>query len=185
MKKCRRCNKPATLHITEIKEGEARALHLCETCAQEYLSTVDAGSSPDEDIDPLALPLAKDNTEEEDLVCPKCQMSFSKFRSKGRLGCPHDYEVFRERLLPLLESIHGETQHLGKCPQHRPEISLRQHELVRLKTELKSAIDREDYEEAARLRDAILVVETPATPQQSEAGDDDTALFDHGDSTDE
>ncbi len=32
MKKCRQCSKPATLHITEVRKGEATEIHLCETC---------------------------------------------------------------------------------------------------------------------------------------------------------
>ena len=48
MKKCRRCTKPATMHITEIREGQAQSLHLCETCAQEYLNSVEVGGSSEE-----------------------------------------------------------------------------------------------------------------------------------------
>jgi hypothetical protein len=51
MKKCRRCSKPATLHITEIRKGEVQQLHLCENCAQKYL----AQSNPDADDEPLTL----------------------------------------------------------------------------------------------------------------------------------
>lgn len=155
MKKCRRCTKPATLHITEIKSGQARSLHLCENCAKEYLDSVTPGTSPDEETSGGEGGFEESEAESQEVACEQCGMTFKKFRSQGRLGCAHDYEVFREKLVPLLESIHGERQHIGKCPQQRPQATRRHQELARLRSELKSAVEAEDYETAARLRDAI------------------------------
>ncbi|MEZ6064319.1 MAG: UvrB/UvrC motif-containing protein [Planctomycetaceae bacterium] len=160
MKKCRRCHKPATLHITEIKEGEIRALHLCEVCAQDYLSNVEAGDVNAEEPDKLPGGFEAESKAEQDESCPHCGITYKQFRSRGRLGCPHDYDVFRERLGPLLESIHGERQHIGKSPQSRPSVSRRQHELVRLRGALKGAVEAEDYEQAAQLRDEIRQLES-------------------------
>ncbi len=165
MKKCLRCTKQATLHITELKNGKSLSLHLCETCAQDYLSTVEVGGVPDEFTQPISMgnlpappsshpPIS--NTKE----CPKCGITFKQFRSQGRLGCPHDYVEFYDDLLPLIESIHGETQHVGKIPPKAPDSSRRQLELIRLKNELKVAIDDEKYELAAQLRDQIKTQES-------------------------
>lgn len=164
MKKCLRCTKQATLHITELKGGKSISLHLCETCAQEYLNTVEVGGIPEEygsAYAPSAPEEDLDDTPAESgaKACPYCGITFKQFRSQGRLGCPRDYEVFHDELLPLLESIHGETQHVGKFPPKVSENSRRQHELIRLKNELKSAVDEEQYEIAARVRDQILEIE--------------------------
>lgn len=164
VKKCLRCTKQATLHITELKAGKSISLHLCETCAQEYLSTVEVGGIPEEYGNTYS-PSEKEGSLEEEASetgarsCPYCGITFKQFRSQGRLGCPRDYEVFHEELLPLLESIHGETQHVGKFPPKVSENSRRQHELIRLKNELKSAVDDEQYERAAQVRDQIQVIE--------------------------
>ena len=159
MKKCRRCTKPATLHITEIKQGQVRALHLCESCAQDYLANVDSAKSDEEELE--GAEGSEEGAESQlETICPKCGIRFKKFRSQGRLGCAHDYELFRDRLEPLLESIHGERQHIGKCPRQRPDASRRQHDLARLRSELKAAVDAEDYERAAQIRDAIRQHET-------------------------
>ena len=109
MKKCQQCSKPATLHITEVMEGEGTALHLCETCAQDYLNTVQAGESPEwpdwldsedddePDIDDSLEAALSDVDEElpaEELreadaqKCPNCGITFTEFRKVGRLGCP-------------------------------------------------------------------------------------------------
>ncbi len=170
MKKCRRCTKPAVLHITEIRNGEAQALHLCEGCAKDYLSTVAPGTPGDESAAEAGFGHApEDESDDRDaLACPHCGITFKQFRSQGRLGCPQDYVVFREELLPLLESIHSETQHVGKVPRHAPGISRTQFDLIRLRGDLKAAVQNEQYEEAARLRDRIQQLETEA--KQESAG---------------
>ena len=163
MKKCLRCTKQATLHITELKGGKSLSLHLCENCAQEYLSTVEVGGIHDEFADPLSIGSAigdDDDLEETGShACPQCGMTFKQFRSHGRLGCPQDYQEFHDELLPLLESIHGETQHVGKFPPKVSDSSRRQYELIRMRNELKTAVDDEQYEHAARLRDQIQTLE--------------------------
>jgi len=175
--KCSRCSKPATLHITEIRHGTVQAVHLCESCAQEYLSNSSMTESP-EPSDQLAAQLSQLDEEElqeyEDLVCPNCGMTFREFRQQGRLGCPHDYVAFEDELMPLLENIHGETQHVGKVPKRAPHASKRQYELIRLRNQLKSAVDDEQYEEAARLRDEIqsLEAEMSTTGNQGDAGEE-------------
>lgn len=171
MKKCRRCTKPAVLHITEIRNGEAQALHLCEGCAKDYLSTVAPGTPSDDSSAEAGFgPGADEEADDRDAqACPHCGITFKQFRSQGRLGCPHDYVVFREELLPLLESIHSETQHVGKVPRHAPGISRTQFDLIRMRGDLKSAVQNEQYEEAARLRDRIQQLETEARQESSES----------------
>ena len=121
MKKCSRCSKPAILHITEIEQSEVQELHLCESCAQEYLSSSEPSPSTESFPEKLAEFASEHEMDELDqLVCPNCGITFREFRSQGRLGCPHDYIAFQRELIPLLENIHGETQHAGKFPKRAP-----------------------------------------------------------------
>jgi len=152
--KCNKCTKAATLHITEvISEEQFDELHLCEECAHKYLyeppgnkPSVKTGSSEQAGED-SGLP----NRE-----CSNCGIKFVEFRNSGRLGCPHDYEEFREELLPLLESIHGDpAKHTGKTPRRLPQTKQTQSELVQLRKQLLQAVNCENYEEAAQLRDRI------------------------------
>ncbi|MDA0283917.1 MAG: UvrB/UvrC motif-containing protein [Planctomycetota bacterium] len=161
MKKCRRCSKPATLHITELRQGEATEIHLCETCAKDYLSQAEEQSTPQADFEFEQLDEGEDHevSDIDDRVCPNCGITFREFRTQGRLGCPHDYVEFESDLIPLIENIHGETQHCGKLPRRAPDSSRRQHQLIRLRSELKLAVEEEDYERAAKLRDEIQEVE--------------------------
>lgn len=168
MKKCGRCSKPAVLHITELRNGEVQALHLCEKCAKDYLSQ--APSGPQDESPVGGDSEAADELDELDQrVCPSCGITFKEFRAQGRLGCPHDYIAFEDELLPLLENIHGETEHCGKIPKRAPDSSQQQFRLIKLRSELRSAIDEERYEDAARIRDEIRQVEVKTAEQEPSA----------------
>ena len=153
--KCQKCANAATLHITEILgEDQIEELHLCEGCAHKHLyepqqkstgiKTAPAGTGEDVD-EPAVL----------NRQCEVCGIKFVDFRNTGRLGCPHDYQEFRDELLPLLENIHGETRHAGKTPRRLPQSRQTQTELIQLRKQLQQAVSKEAYEEAARLRDSI------------------------------
>jgi protein arginine kinase activator len=159
--KCQKCSKPATIHITEIIKGSPKEFHLCEEHARQQLSS----EEPDKAANPTSKAMAKlasrrrDTSELDKQTCPVCGISFLEFRNAGRLGCPHDYEAFGEELMPLLENIHGETQHGGKVPKRMPPDRRRRSELVQLRQALRQAVADENYEEAARLRDQIQKME--------------------------
>jgi protein arginine kinase activator len=170
MKKCRRCAKPATLHITEIRNGQATAVHLCDTCAREYLD-----KTPDSDAPTGALDIASKfdelmaDTSESPTVCPNCGISFNEFRECGRFGCSHDYSEFMAELLPLLENIHEEGRHTGKKPRSMVVGTQEQGRLIQLRGAQRSAIEAEDYETAARLRDEIASLEATLRNESDEA----------------
>lgn len=161
MKKCLQCSKPAVLHITEIRNSEARAIHLCEHCAQDYLAAPDDSADVPEDIvDKIGKLTQDDDLDEMDgLECENCGVTFSEFRSKGRLSCPQCYLSFGAELISLLENIHGETEHTGKCPRRNPGSNEQHYKLIKLRNELRTAVEEEDYESAAALRDEIQALE--------------------------
>jgi protein arginine kinase activator len=156
--KCQKCTKAATLHITEIvSEDQVEEMHLCEECAHKYLY------EPQQKQAAKSSSFSQSEEVEEHAVlnreCEVCGIKFVDFRNTGRLGCPHDYEEFREELTPLLENIHGETRHCGKTPRRLPQSKQTQSELVQLRKQLMSAVHKEAYEEAAKIRDRIRQLE--------------------------
>jgi protein arginine kinase activator len=157
--KCQKCHNAATLHITEVLGDEQfEELHLCEQCANKHLCE----PQPKSHGKPSFAESVTESDEGGPLGqhdCPLCGIKFVEFRNSGRLGCPHDYDEFREELLPLLESIHGETKHCGKSPRRLPQNKQTQSELIQLRNRLKQAVTKEDYEEAAKLRDRIRQLE--------------------------
>jgi protein arginine kinase activator len=163
--RCEKCPKPATFHITDIVEkGKHREFHFCDEHARQHLAPADEAS--EQPISELAKKLIvsgqgplREPSPADKQVCPICQITFLEFRNSGRLGCPYDYEVFRDELMPLLENIHGETRHSGKVPRRAPRNTQQQTTLIQLRNELKRAVAAEDYETAARLRDQIKGIE--------------------------
>src|SRR5207253_1286118 len=89
------------------------------------------------------------------LTCPSCGIKYMEFKAEGRLGCPQDYEVFRAALAPLLQRIHRSLRHVGKVPVRAVHDAGRQAELRDLRQQLRRAVEAEQYETAARLRDQI------------------------------
>src|SRR5437773_569677 len=99
--KCQKCTKAATLHITEVvSEDQFEELHLCEECANKYLYEPQQKGAPKGGESGTA-----DEGEEGSALnqraCPICGIKFVEFRNTGRLGCPHDYQEFRDELVPL------------------------------------------------------------------------------------
>jgi protein arginine kinase activator len=163
--KCQKCAKPATFHITDILEkGVHREFHFCDEHARQHLAPPDETSEPP--ISELAKKLIvsapgtlREPSPADKQVCPICQITFLEFKNSGKLGCPYDYEVFRDELMPLLENIHGEPRHSGKVPKRAPRNTQQQTTLIQLRNELKRAVAAEEYETAARLRDKIKGIE--------------------------
>jgi protein arginine kinase activator len=153
---CQRCQDPATVHLTETVDGRRREVHLCATCAEKagVLPPEPAAAPPGFDAVVQGLIVAHVGElvgELAGLTCPLCGLKFMEYRAGGRLGCPHDYEVFARGLLPLVQRAHGATRHVGKAARPRPAAAAR----LGLRLRLRSAVAREDYEEAARLRDQL------------------------------
>jgi protein arginine kinase activator len=158
--KCQKCHNPATLHITEVLGDEQfEELHLCEQCANKYLYEPQQKAAQKASSSEAITAAEPDEGPFNQHECPHCGIKFVEFRNTGRLGCPEDYHEFREELTPLLENIHGETRHCGKTPRRQPQNKQTQSELIQLRNRLKQAIGKEDYEEAAKLRDRIKTLE--------------------------
>jgi protein arginine kinase activator len=165
--KCERCNKTATVHETEIQGGKKIERHLCEQCAREA-QTMPPGK-PHTPINELLtnFVLAHSGlTKEPNTTCPQCGMTWAEFRQSGLLGCEADYAFYDKDLSPLLQRAHeGATHHLGKVPTRRGGTSVpakRQLDVARLRKELARAVESEDYERAAKIRDQIRQAEGQA-----------------------
>lgn len=158
--KCQRCTRQATRRITEVLENEqVEEINLCDGCCEAFLREPLSGPGPKKKK--KAKKAAQEEPEEiAGRQCPSCGLKFIDYRNTTRLGCATDYQVFRDELLPLLESIHGEKNHNGKIPKRFPENRQLQVELARLRRDLTEAIAREQYETAARIRDDIRKLET-------------------------
>jgi protein arginine kinase activator len=162
---CQRCQQEkATIHLTDIVQKKMRVTHICEKCAQlQGLLTSTDDSTQQLNLQALVQIVfgSKETDEPAGLNCPHCGLKYAEFRAEGRMGCPHDYDVFQTPLLPLLERIHRTLQHVGKVPRTAGKHA----EKLALEDQLKLAIQAEDYELAAILRDRIRGKEASDEPQ--------------------
>ena len=76
------------------------------------------------------------------------------------MGCPDCYTEFREEILPTLIKIHGKTEHKGISPENSGSAETNAEntqvdEITKLENELKTAIENEEFEKAAELRDIL------------------------------
>lgn len=168
---CQICQKlSAIVHVTEVTtkleaDGHVTSVptaekHLCGECAK----TLDLPFTPKVfkspiDIGKLLYQSAKQAHKQAGLRCPDCGMTLAEFRSKGRLGCPKDYEVFWEHLVPLLHRVHNAAEHTGRLPGQDEHAARRKRHLTELRSQLEAAIREEAYEDAAQLRDEIQALE--------------------------
>ena len=170
MKECRSCGKRASIYLTRIINGQATDLALCEVCAREkglfdpQSLTFAEKFFPEafkQKVDELVRELIGQGQEQTkaaqpsrsgDILttCPACQFKLEDFRRSGRLGCPDCYTVFAAEIAEE-QSAADEQSAQATSPQEESPAIRRS----KLEQQLKAAIEREDYEKAALLRDQL------------------------------
>jgi len=161
---CQICGKrPAVVHFTEIVNNKKSEYHVCEKCAEEKGYHVPLVKTKFSVGDLLAGMVEQPGSAEEARVgrvqCPKCGLVYSNFKETGRLGCSECYPTFRSQLRPLLRRVHGSTKHVGKTPvRDSARVAIRR-EVQKLHEDMQAAIEHEEFETAARLRDQIRSIE--------------------------
>lgn len=163
---CEHCGEQAAeITLTEIESDEMRTLHLCSQCAA--LKGVGSGPADSPPIADLIAHLGSGasgpgfGTDAE--ACEYCGTRVKDFRKTGRLGCPQCYVHFADQLRALLRRVHGASQHMGKVYMSSAvDIDDTEARLDTLQRRLARAVEIEDFESAALLRDQIhQLTETP------------------------
>lgn len=195
---CEKCKqREAIVHKQAVVNGVSRSEHLCSVCAanegNNWIDNIDSFFSNDffsEEImsdwfqpffkvigtskSVVPQPKRKENN------CPRCGMTWIEFQQYGLLGCSECYNHFNEQLPPLLRRLYGQSEHFGKKPYNDGDkavvfVSEVENYLTglsekeKLQQVMQKAIDDENFEEAARLRDDIKALEA------KEDGDSDPA----------
>ncbi|MDZ4723823.1 MAG: UvrB/UvrC motif-containing protein [candidate division Zixibacteria bacterium] len=161
---CQDCKKrEAQVHLTQIVNNEKLMLSLCRECAaaRGFNSPLDNMPFP---LAEILAGLAKDiavstgHFPTEPLECAHCKLTFDEFTKLGRFGCGRCYAAFRPRLESIMRKIHGAAIHRGKNPNIQTtgfDNTLPVKEEERLEARLRKAIEDEDFERAAELRDKL------------------------------
>jgi len=182
--KCDHCDREAIVHEVVLKSGKLVEKHLCELHAQEAGFEVAQQQVPVHDLFKIALSAATSSTRQV-ISCRRCGMTMTEFQKTGLLGCAECYESFEDRLGPLLERAHeGAVHHVGKVPQRALQSErtraqgsgappLTKTDRARLlRARLQQAVKKEDYEQAARLRDELADLHSTDQPAAEQERDE-------------
>lgn len=172
---CQVCGKKtATTHVKSVSNGKLTELHLCEDCAAQHGYTnifSDFGFAPGSLLGGLfgfgePQKQSRVGAGEKPLRCKKCGMSFSEIAKTGNVGCSECYNTFRTELIPIIRRIHGSSAHKGKTPVSSAlKIADANTNIVAVspldekRAQLKKAIEAQEFEKAAELRDEIKEME--------------------------
>lgn len=169
--KCEECQEnPATLHLTQIINGQKTEVHVCEGCAKQkgYISYPGEGYSLHDlltglfSLDSNQFQV-KDNDpfkQKEELQCSKCKLTYDDFQRIGKFGCAECYSAFSTKLDSIFRRVHsGNTKHIGKIPKRKGSDLHAKKELELFRKKLQDHIEREEFEKAAEVRDIIKKLE--------------------------
>lgn len=126
---CERCQKRrAEVHILTLKDGALVTAHLCSSCA---------------------------GLVQEALECPECGLTAEEVVREERVGCQACYQAFAPLFATIFDRV-AEACHVEPAPlASSPVVDPKRLRLLQLKAALRQAVSKENYEEAARLRDEI------------------------------
>ncbi len=187
---CDDCKKnEARVHFVVMNKDTTTEMNLCRDCAARYSKAMAAMSGGDYSVNDFIkgvirhMPAPSEQVEEEQttddetvFICPNCAMSFRDFAKQAKIGCSVCYETFREELTPLLRRLHGAGKHRGKIPKRAGgTLELRQR-IENLRALQERAVEKEEYEKAAKYRDEIRVLEVELLMQKQALQGDSNAV---------
>lgn len=167
---CGECKKPITIRYTEIIGDSITHTSMCADCPE--LQRRLHGTNPQEFV-------ANQVASAAGLECGNCGTTLEEVKRGHRLGCTDCYTVFEDvlllemqatgrlppRLLPIKKGL---PIHIGSTPGETLTINPSSR-LLALNEALKETLSREDYEQAAWLRDQIKeIIESEQLKGQSE-----------------
>ncbi|TGB00943.1 UvrB/UvrC motif-containing protein [Halobacillus salinus] len=179
---CQECQKrKATVHLTQVVNGQKTEVHVCEQCAKDkgYMSYGEenyslndllSGLFHSESPSPFSSQKAQSYQQASQLKCPTCGMTYQEFARIGKFGCADCYQTFDDRINPILRRVHsGNTRHDGKIPKREGGNLHLKREIDDYKSQLKQLIEQEEFEQAANIRDKIRTLESQL--HQGEGGE--------------
>jgi len=181
---CQRCSQnQAAIHVEKNINGKKTEIHLCQTCYKDIGGTASGEfgwtslfGGIESATGFYGQPIAKKSPK-----CSNCGLTYEKFISGGKFGCPNCYGEFSEKLEHMFKKLHGNTTHQGRLPEDRKslkkprikktqsnhdgettktsEVEKSAESVFDLKQQLAKAVKVEDYALAAKLRDRLLDLE--------------------------
>lgn len=175
---CENCGKrEANVRYSENINGRRKELNLCEECSKklginqiDFNMPIDFSSFLGGFMDELSTPefMPMFNTLKE-TKCNTCHSTFEDIINTGMIGCQDCYDIFEEKLDPIIKKIQGSNKHIGRIgkiidnkidekntsKESNQKEKNNENNIAMLQEKLKKAIKEERYEDAAKIRDEI------------------------------
>ncbi|MBR2461418.1 MAG: UvrB/UvrC motif-containing protein [Clostridia bacterium] len=154
---CQKCGKrAASVHIKKVVNGAVGEEYLCAECAgSSGIGMVHPFEKGIEELFGNLFASSPAGVTVSRKSCPLCGATLRDISGSGKVGCAKCYEVFRDDLRSTVSGIHGNVHHVGRAPGNHREMMERQAKLDELKREQHKAVEEQNYERAAELRDRI------------------------------
>ncbi|MDR3561501.1 MAG: UvrB/UvrC motif-containing protein [Negativicutes bacterium] len=151
--------RPASVHITKIINSQKTEKRLCDQCAQksgEISISADSKFAVQDLLKGMfSHGFANLSPQKPETPCPNCGMTYTDFSRQGKIGCSECFTAYGERLEPLLRRIHGTSCHTGKVPKRSGSKLVLKQKMQQLRQVMEEHVRREEYEQAAKIRDEI------------------------------
>jgi protein arginine kinase activator len=162
---CQNCGKNhAAFHYKTSVNGVVSELHLCAECASKInnggpvnFNIIDPNSGSY--LSSVMSDFMGSTEQTQAGRCPLCGSTARDISRTGKAGCAKCYDTFSDMLLHMIKRIHGNTKHNGKYPASAGIELQQKRKTEKLKQELSRAVEAQDYEHAAELRDRIRELE--------------------------
>ena len=155
---CEECGKnQATVSITVTTGTGINTRRLCPECMKKMELSLVKGDIQSFLSSIMSVLSKEKKSDQPEITCSSCGLSYAEFEHTGRLGCAHCYRDFASQLKPMLQKIHGRTQHAGRrpkafVPDPQDEINAR---ILQLRQKMDEAVAEENFEDAAKYRDEL------------------------------
>lgn len=160
---CQKCNKnQASFYFKQVVNGATEEYQVCPECAHEMgldgmFKIPQFGLGLDSFLSNMLGLSTKTphGAAESSETCPLCGSTAIDVSRMGRPGCATCYDVFQPMLEPYIRRIHGKTSHTGGIPASAGIEVTRRRQIDQLKTDMRQAIENQEFERAAEIRDEL------------------------------
>jgi len=159
---CQQCHKNlATVRYAEVVDGKVTDLHLCAECLAQHQEKEEAGFALSGPVTSArsTTPPRVERTRVKIRVCKTCGTQLTQVVDSATVGCSACYNAFAQIIQPIVTNIHGGGRHMGKSPRVDDARTILRSNLQTKRSLLRSALNSENYERAAILRDEIRQLE--------------------------
>ena len=152
---CSSCKKDCTVHLTQIINGKVNNVDMCEHCPHTKSFNNDENINLMDFLINMNSGSITNSNPRKGNACPECGMGEQAFKKTLRFGCMVCYQVFEPQLKLILSQTQKLGKHSGKIPTMYQDREVLRQKIQGLKEQLEEAVNREDYEKAAQLRDDL------------------------------